>query len=89
MTVFMEPAVLALASALRTRKKTRTGATAFSALTNSVPSRSMIMIWSHANAWEHTPRTAPMTRPMTMRQMRLIEFHFLKSSMVSPNIIHT
>ena len=67
MMVRMDWGSLVRHSALITRKNTKNGATAFRALTNSVPSRVM----TARSFGPKAPSRAPITKPMMMRLTKL------------------
>ena len=92
MIVFIVPAPLAFASAETTMKKTSTGARPFNALVNRLPSKAMNCVRpmrkvlkapplaklsdSSSASGSTIPSMAPMTRPTTMRKIRLTPLYF-------------
>ena len=71
-TLYSTPVPLELARDDATSRNTRIGAMAFNAPTKSSPGTPI-----HAAFGAVKPRRIPMTRPIRMRRIRLMEFHFL------------
>ena len=70
---------LELASDDATSTNTRIGAMAFNAPTNSSPGTPI-----HVAFGARKPSIAPMTRPIRIRKIRLMEFHFLMIPIETP-----